>query len=285
MRVEVSEKISGYGSGFATADKTHKNTAGDGEFIEDIKQGFEAERESVVEQYKQRHPENAAHVDSQVRAGRRVLAKYGFEGVDRDQMSMNAYKTMIYSILDRIPFDVTRQYDREIISISEKGWEQMKGDADYEAWILGYTVENRSVPNPFSGWMGASGNLCIEKFGASIEEHMGQSMPMDRKPSAVPNGEKQESWWDKRHKRMKEQMAEDVRKARLRRAAHQEQERQKYWKESFESRQRMDDFFNMRAYEAGKRRTQGLSSQLFMTAVVAYDKNILDTSRKTGGKP
>lgn len=184
MRVEISEKISGYGSCFAAADKTRKNTAGERGFIEDIKRGFEEEPESVVGQYKQRHPEDAANVDSQVRAGRKLLAECGL------------------------------------------------GD-------------------------------------------------VDRKPSAVSNGEKKESWWDKRHKRMKEQMAEDVRKARLRRAAHQAQERQKYWMESFEGRQRMEDFFNMRAYEEGKRRTQGLSAQLFMTAVVAYDKNILDTSRKT----
>lgn len=35
----------------------------------------------------------------------------------------------------------------------------MKNDPDYEAWVLGYTVENRSVHFPF-----AASNLCMEKF-------------------------------------------------------------------------------------------------------------------------
>ena len=30
----------------------------------------------------------------------------------------------------------------------------MKNDPDYEAWVLGYTAENRSVRNPFFGWPG-----------------------------------------------------------------------------------------------------------------------------------
>ena len=33
-----------------------------------------------------------------------------------------------------------------------QGWEQMRKDPDYEAWILGYFVEDRAVRNPFFGW-------------------------------------------------------------------------------------------------------------------------------------
>ena len=101
-------------------------------------------RESAVEQYKRNHPEDASHVDGQVRAGRSVIAKNGADNVSREDMTMEEYKIFINGLLSSIPFDSTRIYDKEIISISDAGWEQMKNDPDYEAWVLGYTVGNRS---------------------------------------------------------------------------------------------------------------------------------------------
>lgn len=132
--------------------------------------------ESVVLQYKKKHPEQAAHVDSQVQAGKAVRTRNRVDNVSTENMTMDEYKSFITMLLNSIPFDSTRIYDEEIISISEKGWEQMKNDSDYEAWVLGYTVENRSVRNPFFGMIGASGNFYVERFGASIEEHNGQSL-------------------------------------------------------------------------------------------------------------
>ena len=133
-------------------------------------------RESAVDWYKKNHPEDASHVDAQVRAGKSVITKNGADNVSREDMTMEEYKIFINGLLSSISFDSTRIYDKEIISISDAGWEQMKNDPDYEAWVLGYTAENRSVRNPFFGWPGASGSVYVEKFGASIEEHIGQSV-------------------------------------------------------------------------------------------------------------
>lgn len=105
--------------------------------------------ESVVWQYAKKHPGEAAHVKSQVQAGMDVRRRNRVENVSTENMTMDEYKSFITMLLNSIPFDSTRIYDEEIISISEKGWEQMKNDTDYEAWVLGYTVENRSVRNPF----------------------------------------------------------------------------------------------------------------------------------------
>ena len=80
----------------------------------------------------------------------------------------------------------------------------MKNDPEYEAWVLGYTIENRSVHFPFQASF-----LNVEKFGASIEEHHGEGIPMNTK--------KDESWWSKRQKRMKELMKRQQ-KAALKRA-------------------------------------------------------------------
>lgn len=169
-----------------------------------------AKKESVVNDYISRHPEDAAHVNGQINAGKAVLAKNGVTDVSREDMTMEEYKLFISNLLDRIPFDISRPDDREMISISDKGWEQMKKDPDYEAWILGYTVENRSVRNPFAGWPGMSGTLCIEKFGASIEEHHGQGIPLSRIEGKKAKDEDEESWWQKRHKRIEELLAEQV---------------------------------------------------------------------------
>ena len=85
-------------------------------------------RESAVDQYKRNHPEDVSHVDAQVRAGKSVITKNGAGNVSREDMTMEEYKIFINGLLSSIPFDSTRIYDREIISISDAGWEQMKND-------------------------------------------------------------------------------------------------------------------------------------------------------------
>ena len=128
---------------------------------------------SVVEDYRRKHPEESGHIDKQVSAGMRVRETYGGADINTSEMSMDEYKEYITDILGKIPFHSSRPYDEEVIYISEAGWEQMKNDPEYEAWVLGYNVENRSVPNPFFG-MGDKGMYAVEHFGASIEEHHGE---------------------------------------------------------------------------------------------------------------
>ncbi len=161
---------------------------------------------SAVEEYKRRHPEDAAHVDQQVQAGKRVLSKNGADEISRDEMSMEEYKIFIEEIMAGIPFDSSRTNDREIVSISEAGWEQMKNDPDYEAWVLGYTSENRAVRNPFAAWTG--GIFAVERFGASIESHHGESVSMSKADEKEKEDGK--SWWQKRHERYEELLEQQV---------------------------------------------------------------------------
>ncbi len=182
--------------------------------------------ESVVDQYKRKYPKDASHVDAQVQAGKAVIKKNGVDNVSREDMTMEEYKSFINGLLKSIPFDATRRYDKEIISITDAGWEQMKNDEDYEAWVLGYTVENRSVRNPFFGWPGASGSVYVEKFGASIEEHIGQSVGTSGPGSTSGRVKDEKSWWEKRQERMDELMEEQaeraMKKAQARMAYEQE---------------------------------------------------------------
>lgn len=198
--------------------------------------------ESVVTEYKKRHPESASHVDAQVRAGKDVKIKNGVENVSTQDMTMEEYKRFINDLLDSIPFDSTRKYDKEIITITEKGWEQMKNDADYEAWVLGYTVENRSVRNPFFGLPGASGNFYVEKFGASIEEHLGQSVGSTEPAKSTKRLRNEKSWWDKRHERMEELLKEEVQRKLKKARAKKKLEQQKYLHDRMESQERLHNF-------------------------------------------
>ena len=162
------------------------------------------EYKSAVKEFKQRHPDDAAHVDKQVQAGKRHLKNCGAENVSRSDMTMDEYKAFFKKLMDRVPYDSSQMNNTEIWSITEEGWEQMKNDPDYEAWVLGYTVENRSVHFPFQ-----ASNLCIEKFGASIDEHLGQGIPKNTE-GTKKTAKTEESWWYKRHKKIQELLEEQV---------------------------------------------------------------------------
>lgn len=166
------------------------------------------EYKNAVKEFTQRHPDRAAHVNKQVEAGKRHIQNCGAENISRSDMTMDEYKAFVKDLMDRVPYDSSQKNNTEMWSITEEGWEQMKNDPDYEAWVLGYTIENRSVKFPFQ-----TSNLCIEKFGASIEEHRGESIPMNTTKDTKNTGKPEESWWYKRHKRMKELIKEQEEEA------------------------------------------------------------------------
>ncbi len=185
--------------------------------------------ESAVEAYKRKHPNDASHVDSQVKAGKRVLEKNGAEDVSRDDMTMDEYKIFIEGLLVSIPFDSSRSGDREMVSISEAGWQQMKSDPDYEAWVLGYTSENRAVRNPFAAWTG--GIFAVERFGASIESHHGESVSMNKSSEKKEKDEK--SWWEKRHERYEELLERQVKASIAKRRAIRAQAQENLLRQSY----------------------------------------------------
>lgn len=200
----------------ASVQTTKTASAKNETFSEVIKRKSKQE-ESAVDKYKRKHPKDALHVDSQVRAGQRVLAKNNAENVSRDDMTMEEYKQFFTALMNSIPYDVSQRNDMNVWTISEKGWEQMKNDPQYEAWVLGYTSEDRSVHNPWAAMPGYSPNYHTESFGASIEEHLGQSGPMGgmgRTGRRKTREDEEESWWVRRHKimieRLKEATAEKV---------------------------------------------------------------------------
>lgn len=229
--------------------------------------------ESVVEEYKRKHPESRSKVDSMVKAGKSVLEKNGADDISRDDMTMEEYKRFITALMDSIPFDVSQRNCTEIWSISEQGWEQMKKDPDYEAWVLGYTVQNRSVH--FPAMLSGVSNLCTEKFGASIEQHIGQSVSTGSgggKSSSKDDDE--ETWWQKRHRRMKELLAQQVKESQARHLAQRAFMIEMSRQEACESSQKMAAFLNpdetVTDTPAGSTVQKGAAA-----AAAVYEQNIL----------
>ena len=222
--------------------KTYHTCAGNTSMIGTWNNAKGQKEESVVDQYKRRHPEDASHVEQQVRAGKAVRMRFGAPDISTEEMSMDEYKSYFYAMLDTVPYDATRLHDVSTINISEAGWEQMKQDPDYEAWILGYFVEDRAVRNPFFGWGGNDGMVIVEHFGASIEEHHGEGFSKSVSGGKSDSEKDEASWWTKRHKRMKKLLKEQAAKAQKERENRKEIAQQEYLKQQYASQQRLHNF-------------------------------------------
>ncbi|MDD3413725.1 MAG: hypothetical protein PHY47_06955 [Lachnospiraceae bacterium] len=184
---------------------------------------------SVTDEYKKKHPSEASSVDSQVNAGKKVLSRNGVDNISRDSMSMDEYKKFFTDMMNSIPFDSSQRNDVQVWTISDKGWEQMKNDPDYEAWVLGYTVQDRSFHNPFASMNGYSPNYHTEQFGASIEEHLGQTVPMGTSDFNKSSSSKDEkSWWDIRHEKMQVLLEEQTQQAHKKAIAKRKSQQEKW---------------------------------------------------------
>ncbi len=210
MSINISNNMSVILHDYMKSSKSMSNSVNfDGKLQEakqtQIKSGVQinTKTESVVDEYKRKHPKDTYNVDRQVNAGKTVLLKNGADKISRDDMTMEEYKSFITDLMNSIPFNVSQKNSTEIWSISEKGWERMKNDLDYEAWVLGYTSQNRAVR--FPAVFGRVSNFYTENFGESIEEHIRQSFSQGRLANNTSkNSDDKESWWEMRNNIYKE---------------------------------------------------------------------------------
>ena len=185
-----------------------------------------SQKESVVDEFRKKHPDQVSIVNRQVNAGKEVLRKNGGENISREDMTMEEYKQFFTGLMSSIPCDPSQKNDVQIWNITDKGWEQMKNDPEYEAWVLGYTSMDRSVHIPFASMPGYTPNLHTEHFGASIEEHLGQSVPMGGSSRTSSADSDKENWWEKRHKSLEEFLEDQAKKAQQRRTFSQRRNQQ-----------------------------------------------------------
>ena len=153
-------------------DKTRMSDDSFSEKTEGVKS--KSERGSVMADYYARKPQYKSKQVERVNGGYSVLATMGVTADDLEKMSFDEFKMFMTGAIQSIPHDVSRPYDEETVTISKEGWENMKKDPDYAAWVLGYLKEDRSVRNPFTA-MGDKGCYCIQSFGASPSDYHGHS--------------------------------------------------------------------------------------------------------------
>ena len=79
------------------------------------------------------------------------------------EMTMEEYQDYIWNKIDSFPFSSTRPFDEQTIKISEKCWDRMKDDPEYEEKMMNIIKDGRQYPDPFFG-MGSSGAYWVLEF-------------------------------------------------------------------------------------------------------------------------
>ena len=123
------------------------------------------------------------------------------------EMTMTEYQEYIWEKIDSFPFHPTRPYDEETVKISEKCWERMKDDPEYEEKMMNLIKDGRQYPDPFFG-MGSSGAYWVLEFdgGEGCLSH-GFSKNLGGSKSGASSqfdAESEGGFWSSRRKRMKE---------------------------------------------------------------------------------
>ncbi len=123
------------------------------------------------------------------------------------EMTMAEYQEYIWEKIDSFPFSPTRPYDEQTVKISEKCWNRMKDDSEYEEKMMNIIKDGRQYPDPFFG-MGSCGAYEVLDFdgGEGCLSHtfsknfggskLGASNQFDK--------ESEGAFWSNRRKRMKE---------------------------------------------------------------------------------
>lgn len=144
---------------------------------------------------------------------------------------------------------------------------QVRNDPKYEAWVIGYLVEDRSIRNPFYAWGNNAGNIISEHFGASIDEHHGQGFSKAVfKGDNSSDDDEEEDWWIKRHKRMKKLLKEQVERTMKQDALQKAALQDEYTRQQYLSAQRRQSFLEKGTPETPFEPTLGSSAVADATA-------------------
>ena len=129
-------------------------------------------------------------------------------GVERTystaDMTLEEYKQYIYDKIIRMPVNPTQIQDAVSIMISDKGFEAMKADPEYEKWVLDTIRRDFSAYYPW-GTVGES-TYRSHYFGATKEEYRGYCFAKDNRAKRQAEERNKPDFWELRKKRHKEYM-------------------------------------------------------------------------------
>ena len=126
-------------------------------------------------------------------------------------MTMEEFQAHIWKRIDSFPFSPTRPFDEQTIKISDKCWNRMKSDPEYEEKMMNIVKDGRMYPNPFYG-MGDRGAYEVLEFdgGEGCYSHT-WSKNFGGSPSSAKkrfDNESDGGFWSSTRTRKKKQQAE-----------------------------------------------------------------------------
>lgn len=124
------------------------------------------------------------------------------EDGSREDMGMEEYKQYIYDKISGMPMHPSRMQDNFSIHISEEGFEAMKNDPAYEAWVLQDIRRGFQQENAWAGICG--GSFCISYYGATKEECHAQMWSKgynNGKGESLYKLKSEKSFWEKRREK------------------------------------------------------------------------------------
>lgn len=139
--------------------------------------------------------------------------------VSTKDMTMDDYKQYIHEKISQIPMHPTRMWENISIHISEAGFEAMKNDPEYEAWVLNDLRTGWAQPDRWAGVCGgAYSTIC---YGATKEEchaEMWSAGYQNGSGKSLFDGRAKDSFWERRteqKKRTEAQIKKEQEKKRM----------------------------------------------------------------------
>lgn len=181
----------------------------------------------------------------------------------KDEMTLDEYKQWFMNEMVQMPVSswVRSSFSSGALVIKEEAFERMKNDTEYEKYVLNRV---RSYYSASSGWSIGSNNVSYEVIGASPEECYGYAGPAGNSGSI--NSGDDESWWEKRNKRLKE-LLEEIEEKQLKRQQVEEQ----YIKQAYFNQQKLVSFLTSPSLKNGG--NDDVLIQSMEVAATAYEKS------------
>ena len=144
--------------------------------------------------------------------------------VSAKDMTMDEYKQYIHEKISQIPMHPSRLQESISIHISEAGFEAMKNDPEYEAWVLNDLRTGWAQPDRWAGVCGGAYSTIY--YGATKDEchaEMWSAGYQNGNGKSLFDGRAKDSFWERRieqKKRTKEQIKKEQEKKRVQEEAN-----------------------------------------------------------------
>lgn len=194
-------------------------------------------------------------------------------GKSKDEMTLDEYKQWVMNEISQMPVSgwARSTYSSGAIIIKEEAFERMKIDPEYEEYVLNRVRSACSV----QGIAGCSNYVGYDVIGASPEECYGYAGPAGG--SSLENVSDGETWWEKRHKKIKKLLEEQIEKSQKEQLARRKQAEAEYISQVYASRQRMSNLL----HKSNTGSDNIAIPPLMTTAASAYEKNVEVLSGET----